>query len=320
MSTDRAVRQSGTWLVVWLLASIAAEAHGAQPLAEVMASVPNRINPLAGEANPLPPVETLLGVDQHFWVEVGPPEASLSVSVMEPKGKSRPPRGTVLVLHGVLSRSARMIPGARALSGAGYRAVLVDLRGRGRSTGKYMTFGIQEAKDLSQVIDALKRKDLLAGDLGVYGISYGATTSIHLAAIDRRVKAVVAVEPFSTAREEVPHFARVVVPEVGLLISDKTYQRSLDEAGRIGHFDPDEADAVKAIGRTSAPVLIIHGTNDWIVPHRQSERLHAAAPDHSELVSVPYLGHLALWVDPGGHVAQRARDWFDRWLGGEGKR
>jgi pimeloyl-ACP methyl ester carboxylesterase len=286
----------------------------------MIASAPNRINPWAAEANPLPPLERLLGVDQQFWIKVGPPEASLSVSVVEPRGKSPSPRGTILVIHGVLARSATMLPAARSLADAGYRAVLVDLRGHGRSTGKYMTFGVQEAKDLSQVIDALERRGLLAGRLGVYGISYGATTSIHLAAVDRRVRAVVAVEPFATAREEVPHFARVMAPGIGLLIPDATYQRSLDEAGRIAHYDPDEADAVKAIGRTSAPVLIVHGTNDWIVPHRQGERLHAAAPNHSELVSVPYLGHVALWFDPGGRVARRARDWFDRWLGGDGKK
>ncbi len=172
------------------------------------------------------------------------------------------------MLHGVLDRSAVMLPAARALADSGYRAVLVDLRGRGRSTGKYMTFGLQEAKDLSQVIDALERRGLLAGNLGVYGISYGATTSIHLAAVDRRVRAVVAVEPFSTAREEVPHFARVMAPGIGLLISDKTYQQSLDEAGRIAHYDPDEADAVKAIQRTSAPRA----------HHARDERLGRAAP------------------------------------------
>jgi pimeloyl-ACP methyl ester carboxylesterase len=318
MGMRRVLSPSGGMIVALLLAIAALEAQGAPPLAEVIASAPNRINPWAGEANPLPPIERLLGVDQQFWVKVGPPEASLSVSVVEPQGKSQPPRGTILVLHGVLARSANMLPVARVMAGAGYRAVLVDLRGRGRSTGKYMTFGLQEAKDLSQVIDALERRDLLAGNLGVYGISYGATTSIHLAAADRRVRAVVAVEPFSTAREEVPHFARVMVPGIGWLISDETYQQSLDEAGRIAHYDPDEADAVKAIQQTSAPVLLIHGTNDWVVPHQQSERLHAAALDHSELVSVPYLGHVALWVDPGGHVANRARDWFDRWIGVEG--
>ena len=97
-----------------LLAGTAARAPAQSPLAEVMASPPNRLNPLAGDANPLPPLERLLGVDQQFWVKVGPPEASLSVSLVEPTDKSRPPRGTILVLHGVLARSATMLPVANA--------------------------------------------------------------------------------------------------------------------------------------------------------------------------------------------------------------
>jgi pimeloyl-ACP methyl ester carboxylesterase len=76
---------------------------------------------------------------------------------------------------------------------------------------------------------------------------------------------------------------------------------------------------VKAIKKTAAQVLIVHGTNDWIVPHEQGERLHAAALDHSKLVSIPYLGHVALMVDPGGQVVRLARDWFDRWIADGGK-
>ena len=200
MRMSRVVSRSGGMLVALLLASVMLNACAAPPLAEVMASLPNRINPWAAEANPLPPIERLLGVDQQFWVKVGPPDATLSVSVVEPRGKSPSPRGTILVLHGILARSATMLPAAGALADSGYRAVLVDLRGHGRSTGEYMTFGLQEAKDLSQVIDALEQRGLVAGNVGVYGISYGATTSIHLAAVDCRVRAVVAVEPFATAR------------------------------------------------------------------------------------------------------------------------
>jgi hypothetical protein len=48
--------------------------------------------------------------------------------------------------------------------------------------------------------------------------------------------------------------------------------------------------------------------------------LHAAALDHSELVLIPYLGHVGLWVDPGGQVAKRARAWFDRWIAADAKR
>ena len=271
------VLQSSVVVVGLLLTGIVLQARGADPLAEVMASLPNRINPLAGETNPLPPLERLLGVDQQFWVKVGPPEASLSVSLVEPRVKSPAPRGTILVLHGVMDHSATMLPAARTMADAGYRAVLVDLRGQGRSTGKYMTFGVQEAKDLSQVIDAIERRGLLAGNLGVYGISYGATTSIHLAAADRRIRAVVAVEPFCTAREEVPHFARVVAPGVGSLISDKTYQHSLDEAGRIAQLRSRRGRRREGHPADLGPGAHHPRHERLDRAARTSERLHAAA-------------------------------------------
>ena len=285
------------------------------PLGPLIVTAPNQMNPLAGDANPLPPVESLSGVDQHFWVDVGPPEASLSVSVVEPDG---PPRGTVLVIHGIYARSFWMLGTARMLSGAGYRAVLVDLRGHGRSSGKWLTFGVRESRDLAQVIDALEDRGLVSGRLGVYGISYGATTAIHLAGRDRRIEAVVAVAPFSTMRDEVPHYIRTILPGAGAAVSDEAYQEAIDEAGELGRFDPDVASAVAAIGRTRAPVLILHGTNDWMVPHWHAVRLRNAAPDRTRLVSIPGFGHVAIWFDPAGEVASESRKWFDRHLGSSG--
>ena len=191
------------------LAAILAVVGGcSQPLATMMVSAPNRINPYVTDSNPIPPIESIAGVDQQFRVPVGPPDATLSVSVIEPKTDAPEPKGTILVIHGIYARSLWMMGPAKTLAEAGYRTVLVDLRGHGRSTGEFLTFGIQEAADLSQVIDSLEQRGLIAGKLGVYGISYGATTSIHLAGRDPRVQAVVAVAPFSTMRDEVPQFAR----------------------------------------------------------------------------------------------------------------
>ncbi len=280
-----------------------------------MTTAPNRFNPLAGPRLAVPPLESVVGADEHFYVPVGPPEAWLSVSVIEPADTQQPPKGTILIVHGIYARSIWMFGPAKALAEAGYRAVLVDLRGHGRSTGKYLTFGVQEAKDLSRVIDALEERRLVSGPIGAYGISYGATSSIHLAGIDPRVRAVVAVAPFSAMRDEVPNFVKTWVPGVGWMIPEATYQKIIDEAGRQAEFDPNLADATLAIRRTSAQVLLIHGTNDWVVPHKHSQRLHAAAPDHSRLVLVPWHGHTVIWFDPTGEVAVHTRDWFDRWLG-----
>ncbi len=207
-----------------------------------------------------------------------------------------------------------MLPKARALARAGYRAVLVDLRGEGRSTGKFRTYGVQEARDLSQVIDALEREGMIAGPVGVLGISYGATTAIHLAALDPRVRAVVAVEPFGMLRPEISRFTKVMLPGVGWLISDKQYQRALDRAGEVAGFDPDRSDAVDAIRQTDAPVLLLHGTDDLIVPYWNSVLLQEADPENSVRIPVEGGGHFSLWADFDGSVAACARMWFDHWL------
>jgi pimeloyl-ACP methyl ester carboxylesterase len=283
------------------------------PVAVLVATCPNRFNPLAGPANPLPPLEEFVS-DRHFWVPVGPPSATLSVSVIEPKGGAAP-RGTVLVLHGIFARSITMLPQARALAYAGYRAVLVDLRGHGRSTGEYLTYGIQEARDVSQVIDALEQQQLIAGQIGVFGLSYGATTSIHLAACDPRVAAVVAVEPFGLVRPEIRRFGYMIAPEIACFISDQQFQRAVDRAGTMAGFDPDGSDAVDAIGRTTAPVLLLHGTDDCITPYWNSVVLGEAAPDNCQRIPISHGGHISLWFDLDGRVSAHTIEWFDRWLG-----
>jgi pimeloyl-ACP methyl ester carboxylesterase len=299
--------------ILVLLAAMLALASGcANPLGCVMVTAPNRFNPLAGDLIPLPPMERL-AADRHLWVRVGPPEAKLSVSILEPKGGVCP-RGTVLVLHGIFARGITMLPQALALARAGYRAVLVDLRGHGRSTGKYLTYGVQEAQDVSQVIDALEQQQLVAGEIGVWGISYGATTSIHLAACDSRVRAVVAVEPFGMVRQEIRHFGYLMMPEVACFVSDSQFQRIVDQAAAKAGFDPDSSDAVDAIAQASAPVLLLHGTNDWVVPYWNSIALQQAAPDRTERIPIPGGGHTSLWFDLDGRVSNSAIVWFDRWL------
>jgi pimeloyl-ACP methyl ester carboxylesterase len=297
---------------VVLAGLLAVVAGCASPLTCLMVTAPNRFNPLAGDAFPLPPLEARV-TNQHFWVPVGPPEAKLSVSVLEPRWGGAP-RGTVIVLHGIYARAITMLPQALALSRAGYRAVLVDLRGHGRSTGKFLTYGVQEAQDLSQVIDALEERQLLAGELGVWGISYGATTAIHLAACDSRVHAVVAVEPFGMVRQEIRHFGYLMMPEVAVFVSDPQYHDLVDRAAVKAGFDPDSSDAVDAIGRTSAPVLLIHGTNDWVVPYWNSVALQQAASDQTERIAIAGGGHTSLWFDCDGRVSCSALLWFDRCL------
>lgn len=202
----------------------------------------------------------------------------------------------------------------RRLAEDGFRAVLVDLRGHGRSTGEVLTFSQQEARDLVQVVDHLDERGLLAGKLGVYGLSYGAATAIQFAGLDPRVECVVAVAPFSAMRDVVPDSGRTMLPGVERMISDRLFDESIAAAGEAGEFDPDRSSAIAAIWRTNAPVLIVHGTEDWLVPPYHALRLHEAAPERTKLVLLPHTGHVSIWFDVEGDVATEARGWFDQWL------
>src|SRR5262245_3999064 len=305
-----------TWCALIAASLTALPAAGCAPfLGGLMVSAPNRLNPLAGARSTMPPAaRRVLGIDQQIRVKVGPPEATINVSVIEPR-ETEVPKGTILVLHGVWDENMWLIGTAKMRARAGYRAVLVALRGHGGSTGDWLGYGVQEAEDLSQVINALRDRDLVEGPLGVWGISYGATTAIHLAGHDPRIRSVVAVAPFSNMRDVVPDYSRTILPGIGSLIPDETLQEAVTAGGQQAEFDPDLADAVAAIRRTEAPVLLLHGTEDWMVPPYHSMRLHAAARDHSQLVMLPWTGHISIWFDPTSEVQTQSRQWFDRWLG-----
>lgn len=261
-----------------------------------------------------------LGVAVQLRVDVGPPPASLSLWIIDPtdeSGQSPPtPKGTVLVLHGIYqSKDHRLVlPWGRRWAAAGYRAVMVDLRGHGRSSGDWLTYGAVDSRDMIQVIDALAERGLIAGKLGVFGGSYGGATALQLAADDPRVDAVVVVAAYTSMRDVVPNFARQFLPVIEWFISDAKFDAAIDLAGEMAGFDPDRASALEAIARTRTPVLLIHGDEDRHVRPEHSRILHAAAPEHSKLVLLDDEGHMTIWWRPVDELFTPSVAWFDEHL------
>ena len=281
--------------------------------ARVMVRAPNQVDPRIRLTNLRPIRRNSDGFADRFWVQVGPPEARLLVSIVDSPAGTHP-IGTLLVLHGAYGRSEDMLNIASALTSYGYRVVLVDLRGHGRSTGGRITYGIQESEDLAQVVDVLQQRNLIAGRLGVYGFSYGATTAIALAGRDPRVSAVVAVAPFSSLREAVGHVMRTRVPTARRFADEQWVAQTLQQAAREGGFNPDAADAKAAMQVTSARVLMIHGDADRLVTPDHSVRLHRSAIDRSYVLFIPGATHSDLSRDSSGSVSSLAATWFQRWM------
>jgi pimeloyl-ACP methyl ester carboxylesterase len=302
-------------LLAMLMLSVSGCAHLASTsAARLMVRAPNKVDPRIRlrSLRPLSPPSD--DVAERFWVEVGPPRARLLVWTMDPTSGRACPTGTILLLHGAYERSEDMLGMARVVRDGGYRAVLVDMRGHGRSTGERITYGAQESKDLVQLVDVLQERRLLAGKLGVYGFSFGAATAIDLAGRDPRVEAVVAVAPYASFHKAASEAMRARVSAVRRFASQEWIDRTIREAGRVGGFDSESTDPIAAIQRTHAMVLMIHGDSDTFVEPYHSELLHRAASDHSGLAIVPGAEHHDLAGANSESATSLALSWFNQWL------
>lgn len=224
------------------------------------------------------------------------------------------PRGTIIVLHGVADGPWWVRDKARAFARHGYRTVLVGLRGYAESTGSCRGFGVFERRDLMQLVDELDRQGLLAGHVGVWGVSYGGAIAIQFAGVDPRVRAVVSVGAFADMITAVPTALRATVPIGPWFSSDETLASVARGASEYGHFDICDASAERLIVDASAAILLIHGEWDMIVPFDHATRLCAASPGHACVRPLPATGHFGSFLDFGGRVQSASIAWFDQWL------
>jgi dipeptidyl aminopeptidase/acylaminoacyl peptidase len=104
------------------------------------------------------------------------------------------------------------------------------------------------------------------------------------------------------------------LPVLGHFIPASFVQRSIDQAGKLGHFDPDGASPLSAISQTRARILLIHGQSDAHIAAAQSIALHAAAPARSELILVEGEDHFSIATDRTKTIQTRGMQWLHRWL------
>jgi esterase/lipase len=79
---------------------------------------------------------------------------------------------------------------------------------------------------------------------------------------------------------------------LALLVSAATAQHAVQEAGKLAGFDPAQADAVKAIKKTQAAVLLLHGADDDLIPPRHNRVIYRAASGMSRLVLLEDSNHI----------------------------
>lgn len=188
------------------------------------------------------------------------------------------PAGTVIVLPGWGTPKELRLGYALDFANHGYRVVLVDLRGQGDSSGRYIGFGLIEHEDITQLITALEARGMIAGKLALFGISAGAVTALDTAATDPRVDSVIAVVPFTSFATAIHGVGHDFLPLLSMLISERKLDQALALSDKKTGLDLRKSDPQPRVRRIEAPVLYIAGSNDDVAPPGGVKSLAEATP------------------------------------------
>jgi dipeptidyl aminopeptidase/acylaminoacyl peptidase len=288
------------------------EAAARWSIALAIALAPNALGAAPAAALSLPPELARRGATR-LETRVGPagatPEITIASWLIEPQ--RAPARGTIVLLHGVRQDRRSLSALGAALSDAGYRSLLVDLRGHGESSGRYLTYGSVDPGDISAVLDDVAARGHALGRVGAFGFSYGAAVALDLGARDERVCAVVAAAPFASLREVLVDYRKKYLPAALNALPERWFESALQAAARLAAFDLQAASPLHWVQQSRARQLLIHGTADTQVPLRHSVALSSLAGPLAELRSVPGAEHYDL---PAELLEREALTWFERWL------
>ena len=239
------------------------------------------------------PADYRIEVSSKNWLEHGRPHFKFTFQATvpgQPNAWTSAPRGTVVLLHGHGVGLFAMAPWAMRLAQEGWRCVLVDLRGHGQSTGERIYFGVHEARDLSQLLDALTRDGQLAGPVAALGESYGAALALRWKAVEPRVDSVMAIAPYAELSNAVLNIRH----EYAGWLPKSLVKAGLKHLPSVLEVEPHELDTTTVLARSPVVALFMAGAEDKVVPVADVRRLFEEAAPGSELVVVPAATHEAV--------------------------
>ena len=197
---------------------------------------------------------------------------------------------TVIFSHGYGGTHRVGVPYAEALAGQGYAVYCFDFRGgspESRSGGSTLEMSVfTELEDLEQVIGAVEEQDFVDDEnIFLMGTSQGGAVSAMAGARhEDRIKGMVLLYPaFVLADRAVELFGTAEnIPE--------TYTFMHMKVGRE-YFEPlMDYDIYEDVSSFKKDVLMIHGTEDTVVPISYSEKALESYPS-AQLIRIDGAGH-----------------------------
>ena len=196
-----------------------------------------------------------------------------------------------IVIHGVFDNNEGNGVYVKHYLEEGINCLIPDLRGFGKSEGKYVGYGYDDRLDILEWIYWTIKRDPKASIL-LHGMSMGAATTLMATGerLPNNVKAAIADSSYTTLREQFAATYKsfkgsfMPIPIMLVLARIIIYIR----AG----YDINEVNPIEAVTRSETPTLFIHGDDDPVIDPQMCSRLYEAAKCPKQYCMILGAGHI----------------------------
>jgi fermentation-respiration switch protein FrsA (DUF1100 family) len=209
-------------------------------------------------------------------------------------GRAKPGRPTILYFHGNAGNLGNRSERFRKYLARGLGVYMLSYRGYNGSTGSPTER--DNVADATLAYEALRSEGVRVEDIVLYGESLGSGVAVQLAA----------------------------AKPVGGVILDAPYTSIVDVAAKAYPYFPvrwfmfDRYETLRHLPQVHAPLLVIHGEEDGIIPVAMGRDVYAAANAPKEIATFPGAGHsdhhlygsteeVFRWIARLGHHARHPR-------------
>jgi alpha-beta hydrolase superfamily lysophospholipase len=182
----------------------------------------------------------------------------------------------VVLIHGIRDNAEANGVYAKEYLEKGINCLLPDLRGYGKSEGKYIGYGYDDRLDIIEWIYWIIKRDPDAS-IAIHGMSMGAATTLLVTGenLPKGVKAAIADSAYTTLREQFINtyksFKIPVIPAAAAIFLARIM--ILLKSG----FDINSVNPIEAVKRSTTHTLFTHGDDDTVIDPQMCSRLYEAA-------------------------------------------
>ena len=211
----------------------------------------------------------------------------------------------VVIGHGVTGNKDRpaLVALAEGLAAAGISALRFSFSGNGESEGTFTDSTItKEVADLGKIIDALSEYKVC-----YVGHSMGGAVGVLRASTDERIEALVSLAGMVHTKAFAEREFGDVTPDEGFMWDEPDCPLSQAYMDDMATIDS----VAKHASKFGGPWLLVHGSEDDIVPIQDSIDVLQFANEPTELLELPGVDHV--FSDDGTPImVEKVVAWIDR--------